>query len=322
MNEAISDYSDSEGSDYVPSEDEHFEYELSEFIDSENDVSDAVEKDCDVNVNQSVQEDLGFVPNITCDSDDVNSDDDLDSLYSVSSYDSGSRRKNRLPEFNSELDMANPVLRKNLVFADKEILKEAIRQYGRVHRFSMSFKKNDNKRVQVVCNFGKCPWVLWASKLNPKDPNDNTWQIKTMKNEHSCQRGIRNNNIFSSRWIAKIFLQKFKADFNYSIVSLQQDIREAYGEVYVCLSKCTMARKLTRETVLGSYKDQYGKIYEYLGEVRHSNPGIPCAHAISAILFIQERPESYVYPFYHRSKSMESSAINGTYNLSNSKKAT
>ncbi|KAL4280302.1 hypothetical protein GQ457_03G028240 [Hibiscus cannabinus] len=268
---AIPDYSDSEGSDYVPSEDEHFESELSEFIDSENDVSDAVEEDCDVNVNQSVQEDLGFVPNIACDSDDVNSNDDLDSLYSVSSDDSGSRRKNR----------------KNLVFVDKEILKEAVRQYGRVHRFNMSFKKNDNKRVQVVCNFGKCPWVLWASKLNPKDPNDNTWQIKTMKNEHSCQRGIRNNNIFSSRWIAKTFLHKFKADFNYSIVSLQQDIREAYEEVYVCLPKCTRARKLARETVLGSYKDQYGKIYEYLGEVRHSNPGTTTICKLDSRLFVR-----------------------------------
>ncbi|KAK8666089.1 hypothetical protein V6N13_006241 [Hibiscus sabdariffa] len=225
MNEAISDYSESEGSDYVPFEDENFESELSEFIDSENDVNDAVEEDCDVNVNQSVQANLGFVSNITCDNDDVDSEDDLDSLYIVSSDDSGSRRKNRFPEFNSELNMAYPVLRKKLVFTDKEILKEVVRQYGRVHRFSMSFKKNDNKRVQ--------------------------------------------------------------ADFNYSIVSLQQDIREAYGEVYVYLPKCTRARKLARETVLGSYKDQYGKIYEYLGEVRHSNSGTTTICKLDNRLFVR-----------------------------------
>ncbi|KAE8734640.1 Detected protein of unknown function [Hibiscus syriacus] len=169
--------SESEGSDYWPSKHERSE---SDFVDSENDVYDTVEEDGVIFVTSSVQENLGFMPNqsaLVCVSSD--SHNGAESLRSASSYDSTDHsKKQRFHEFNTEKDMTCPSLKKNLIFATKEILRDAIRQYGRVERFSMSFKKNDNRRVQAVCSKGSCSWVLWASKLNPKDPNDDTWARK------------------------------------------------------------------------------------------------------------------------------------------------
>ncbi|KAK8672126.1 hypothetical protein V6N13_110500 [Hibiscus sabdariffa] len=41
----------------------------------------------------------------------------------------------------------------------------------------------------------------------------------------------------------------------------------------VSLSKCLRAKNLALEMVLGSHKGQYSMIYNYLGEIRKSNPG-------------------------------------------------
>ncbi|KAK8653038.1 hypothetical protein V6N13_127058 [Hibiscus sabdariffa] len=243
----------------------------------------------DGHVTGSVLESLGYHPtNIGYNSDDgdSDSDDDVESLHSLSSENSGSRKTNRFPEFNTELDMKTPVLKNKLLFTSKEILKKAMREYGRIQRFNMSFKKNDKKRLQAVCSKGNCSWVLWASRLHPKNCDDDTWQIKTLFNEQSCQMGIPNQKLMSSKWIAKTFLHKFQTDLNYAPKSLQQDVKEATGG-YVCKTKCTRARKLAIEKVLGSYKEQYNKIYEYLGEVRHSNPGTTTICKLDNRLFVR-----------------------------------
>ncbi|KAL4387721.1 hypothetical protein GQ457_09G011300 [Hibiscus cannabinus] len=244
---------DSEGSDYCPSEHED---SASEFFDSDNNHGDAADEVSDGHVTGSVLESLGYHPtNIGYNSDDGDSDDDVQSLHSLSSENSGNRKINRFPEFNTELDMKTPVLKNKLLFASKEILKEAMRQYGRVKRFNMSFKKNDKKRLQAVCSKGNCSWVLWASRLHPKDCDDDTWQIKTLFDEHSCQRGIPNQKLMSSKWIAKTFLHKFQTDLNYAPKSLQQDVKEATGG-YVCKTKCTRARKLAIEKMIIDARDK------------------------------------------------------------------
>ncbi|KAL4301979.1 hypothetical protein GQ457_10G008100 [Hibiscus cannabinus] len=45
------------------------------------------------------------------------------------------------------------------------------------------------------------------------------------------------------------------------------------GRMHVSLSKCLRDKNLALETVLGNHKAQYSKIYDYLAEIRTSNPG-------------------------------------------------
>ncbi|KAE8728599.1 hypothetical protein F3Y22_tig00004198pilonHSYRG00039 [Hibiscus syriacus] len=62
------------------------------------------------------------------------------------------------------------------------------------------------------------------------------------------------------------------ANPQYPITTLRHDVLEDY--VYkVSLSKCLRAKYLALDMVLGSHKGQYSKIYDYLGEIRSSNPG-------------------------------------------------
>ncbi|KAE8684549.1 hypothetical protein F3Y22_tig00111127pilonHSYRG00005 [Hibiscus syriacus] len=63
-----------------------------------------------------------------------------------------------------------------------------------------------------------------------------------------------------------------RANPQYPIKALRQDVLE-YHVYKVSLSKCLRAKHLALDMVLGSHKGQYSKIYDYLGEIRYSNPG-------------------------------------------------
>ncbi|PPD84732.1 hypothetical protein GOBAR_DD18330 [Gossypium barbadense] len=72
---------------------------------------------------------------------------------------------------------------------DEPEVELVVKQYGRINRVVTKLTRNDKLRLKVVC-VPSCPWTLWASKLNPKDPIDGSWQIKTLVNHHKCGKGL------------------------------------------------------------------------------------------------------------------------------------
>ncbi|KAK8715350.1 hypothetical protein V6N13_042686 [Hibiscus sabdariffa] len=97
-----------------------------------------------------------------------------DSLHSVDESDSEhSCRKKRFPEFNTQTDMVHPMLKLGMIFADRQVLKKTVINYGLPNRLHPKFKRNDLRRVNVICMPG-CPWALWASRQNPSVPEDLT----------------------------------------------------------------------------------------------------------------------------------------------------
>ncbi|KAK8636569.1 hypothetical protein V6N13_124314 [Hibiscus sabdariffa] len=175
----------------------------------------------------------------------------------------------RVPEFNTDVDMANPQFKKGMIFVGKDILKEAVREYGIKNRVDLKFKRLDKKRMHVICKEG-CPWYIWASRHDPKDKTNSTWQIKSYIGEHNCMIGLQNKNV-TYKWLAKHYLEKYRIDSTYSIRHLKQDVM--HDHVYkVSQSKCLRARNLALEMVVGSHKGQYSMIYDYLNELRITNP--------------------------------------------------
>ncbi|KAK8646817.1 hypothetical protein V6N13_120587 [Hibiscus sabdariffa] len=157
-------------------------------------------------------------------------DSESDSLHSLSvnESDEDDRKKPpKCPEFNAEVDMANPQFKKGMKFSGKEILKEAIREYGIKSRHDVRFKRIDKGRMHVICK-ENCPWYIWASRVDPKDPTNHTWQIKSYVAEHNCVRDFKNRNV-AYKWLAKTYFEQWKADPTFSIRSLQQDVQETYS---------------------------------------------------------------------------------------------
>ncbi|KAK5838814.1 hypothetical protein PVK06_007553 [Gossypium arboreum] len=90
-------------------------------------------------------------------------------------------------EFNIESNEKNPKLEVGLLFPNKDSLKEAARQYGRVNNHNVKFpKENDHKRLKVVYK-SHCSWYIWASRMNPLDPSDHTWQIRSLHPNHALR---------------------------------------------------------------------------------------------------------------------------------------
>ncbi|KAL4342056.1 hypothetical protein GQ457_08G016530 [Hibiscus cannabinus] len=157
-----------------------------------------------------------------------------------------------------------------MIFANREVLKKAVINYSLRNRLHLKFKRNDLRRVNVISKPG-CPLTLWASRYNPTVADDLTWQIKTLKNEHSCNKDYGKINI-SSRTIAEKYLHFFVSDMNFSIHSLHEALKKYFISL-VHQSKLYRARDITIGIIEGNHKDQFSRIYDYLGELRLSNLG-------------------------------------------------
>ncbi|KAK8538974.1 hypothetical protein V6N13_082750 [Hibiscus sabdariffa] len=266
---------DSEDSDYVVVDST---YSDSGFEESDNDKTDEEGFAHDVNVGINHEMDinnlnndlLGGLPAITLDDENVGFDD----LHSASDSDSDSEftkiRKVRCPEFNVESDSLNPRFEKGMIFGDKDTLKHTVRQYGIKNRVDVKFKRTCNKKVQAFCREG-CPWYMWASRVDPKDKLNMTWQIKSYVGEHQYMMGFKNKNA-TYKWLAKTYIKKYRVDPTYSSRLLKKDIMSDHV-YHVSYGKCLRAKNLALEMVLVSHKEQYSMIYDYLGEIKKTNPG-------------------------------------------------
>ncbi|KAK8689863.1 hypothetical protein V6N13_088573 [Hibiscus sabdariffa] len=72
---------------------------------------------------------------------------------------------------------------------------------------------------------------------------------------------IENKNV-TYKWLAKSYLEKYRDDPTYSSRQLKKDVIMI---IKVSANKCLRARNLALEMVMGSHKDQYSMIYNYLG---------------------------------------------------------
>ena len=66
------------------------------------------------------------------------------SLHSV--HESDSDDVSQWPKFNNQTDMRDPHFKKGMLFSNKEVLKEVIRQYDIKNRYNLKLKRNDKKK--------------------------------------------------------------------------------------------------------------------------------------------------------------------------------
>ncbi|CAL9007263.1 unnamed protein product [Prunus brigantina] len=141
-------------------------------------------------------------------------------------------------------------------FANKDELKEAIKEYAIVQGMNIKLVKNDNKRIQAKCaGHSKCPFILWASKI---DRDEQTFAIKTLSLEHECTRADK-LKYTNSRWLSKRFADKMRKNPDWDVGAFK-------AEIY-------RAKNLSKVIIEGSYVKQYARLWDYAEELKKANKG-------------------------------------------------
>ncbi|GMY24503.1 putative Mutator transposable element [Fagus crenata] len=149
-------------------------------------------------------------------------------------------------EFHAATNMSNPEFKLGMIFSDNKALKEAIRAYKIKWGFLMKFKKNEPKRVRVICEEGY-DWRMHA--IWKKDSN--SFQIIKLVKEHSCAKAFHNRQE-TSKWVARVFLEKFRLDPNMKLLAIKASIMEQY-EVEISMCKAYKERKIANEMINGRH---------------------------------------------------------------------
>nr|XP_011462203.1 PREDICTED: uncharacterized protein LOC101310015 [Fragaria vesca subsp. vesca] len=156
--------------------------------------------------------------------------DDLNSLVNSDDEEQGMTKN---PKCNAATDMENPVFVIGMLFATKNDVKEAIKEYSIKGGYETTIKKND--RIRIIAESGN------------------------IKIKH-----------VTYKYIAKKWLDRFRDDSKLSLKTLKLTVRREI-EVDVSHGQCSRGRQEAIRMVEGSYKEQYSRIWEYCAEVRQTN---------------------------------------------------
>ncbi|KAK6156803.1 hypothetical protein DH2020_011051 [Rehmannia glutinosa] len=99
----------------------------------------------------------------------------------------GSKLQKSHPVFNHKANISDPKFELGMQFPDIATFRSAVRQHTIKQGRDVKFTINLSYKVQAKCKHGKCPWVIYASKL----PKEDTVQVKTYNGKHKCPRTQR-----------------------------------------------------------------------------------------------------------------------------------
>jgi hypothetical protein len=101
-----------------------------------------------------------------------------------------------------------------------------VRTYNLLKGKDVKFTKNDGDKVIAICrnNNEGCPWKVYGSLVR----GELTLMIKPLNPTHKCTRKYK-SSIVTSRWIADMMIRKFRAQPNYPLKALHEDIKNKWN---------------------------------------------------------------------------------------------
>ncbi len=204
------------------------------------------------------------------------SEDSDGELLSV--HESSDDEGERVPVFNPRTDMRDPKFKVKMVFPSFDVFKKAVRAYSVVQRQPVDFKKNDKRRVRVVCKAG-CPWLLVAGKYK----DGPRAQIRRFEDRHTCARQVT-NKFANYKWIVEEYLEVIRSNPEIPLAALVDLIRRDHN-IKIHRSKVGRGKTLALMMLRGDEAEQYAKLADYGGELRARNPGTQFLLGLENLLF-------------------------------------
>jgi hypothetical protein len=178
-------------------------------------------------------------------------------------------------------DMNNPTLVIGNTFRNASDFRKAVRQYNILRGKELRFKKNELKRIVVVCKDSNCKYRVYERQLK----NAQTFLLVSIRPKHTCTRRYQNHMV-TSTWIAEWCMDSFMEQPNMPIDVLRKKVKNKWN-VDVHVSSLYRARKKARESIYGKLDEQYHRLWDYCSVVRSINVG-------SCLILMVERPMSEV----------------------------
>ncbi|CAK8576605.1 unnamed protein product [Lathyrus sativus] len=145
-------------------------------------------------------------------------------------------------------------------FSTKRELEEVIASYVVHNGRDLRCLKNDNIRVRVGCKEG-CGWVALRSKF----PNAGTWQLRTLNDNHTCNREF-NVKMFNSNWLRKKVYTTVRINPNVKLTAICEKVHEKWN-VGMSRMKAYREWNTSLNIVEGSFKKQYHRLCDYAHEL-------------------------------------------------------
>ncbi|KAF7820809.1 uncharacterized protein G2W53_026264 [Senna tora] len=195
--------------------------------------------------------------------------DDSDELVSLDgSSDDEANKRPRFKSFNEVTDFKKPInLEVGLKFANHQIYRQALKQYCIENGIVFKYKKNENKRITVICK-KNCGWRIHAAKTHDGE----AFQVKTFKGkDHNCG-WEKDNRWVTSKWLAEKFVDNIKDTPDWSNTVFKNQVLRDHN-VEVSRHQTYRVKRKAKKQVEGSHTEQFSKLWGYCAIIRKTNPG-------------------------------------------------
>ncbi|KAK6925111.1 Transposase, MuDR, plant [Dillenia turbinata] len=132
-------------------------------------------------------------------------------------------------------------------FPDAQGFRNALRAAAIAMKFELRMIRSDRTRVTATCAADGCPWRIHASKL----PEVQTFQIKTMKEKHTCSRPERTTHRQATmKWIISCIKDRVQDNIDYRPKDIMRDLENEYG-VTIPYLRAHRAKERALELIYG-----------------------------------------------------------------------
>ena len=156
-------------------------------------------------------------------------------------------------------------------FKDANEFRIVLKNYMVANVRSFVYKKNDSKKIIVVCSDENCNWRIYASKHEA----DKLFGIRNCNLVHTCGEAnlrTRGHPKADSTWVANVVKEKLRGEPSYRPCNMFNDIRREYG-VELPYHKLWKGKEIAMHDIHGMEKLSYDKLRWYCNAVKRTNPG-------------------------------------------------
>ncbi|XP_074271777.1 uncharacterized protein LOC141595710 [Silene latifolia] len=181
----------------------------------------------------------------------------------------GKRKSASIPVVNERTDYLKLKWCVGIRFPNTDLFREAVIRYAVAQGRDLTFDISDKargKKLRVRCKKG-CPFKLYGSWDNKLA----AFLVKTVDPHHTCQRTMESNRQLKSTWLAKQFLDVFKAKPHWPAKDIIDTVRRAY-KVIIKKDIAYKVKYHAHKLLHGSMKEHYSKLGSYIAALEQGNP--------------------------------------------------